>query len=368
MMTTNTYQVPWWRTSFGDEEVEKLRESVSEQHISQGAVTAEFESQFAQALGVPYAVATTSGSAALLLSLMALGIDRDDEVIVPSRTWIASAHAVLMAGGKVKLVDVWGDFPVMDVSLIRQAITPRTKAIMPVHLNGRSVDMTEIGTIAREHNLYVVEDACQALFSRNPTGYLGTQSDAGCFSFSVTKLVSTGQGGMVVTHSLETYEKLKLVRNHGVVDNFTESWNELGFNFKFTDLQASFGVVQLTRAAGRIQRVNQVYVKYASALDELDFPFLKLIPVNLNRQELPLYVEALSDEKDQLIEFLNDKGIQARPFAPSLHTSDSLRHNGSFLRSDMFHQKGLFLPSGPDQPTENIDRVIDTLRDYKVRQ
>lgn len=357
-------QVPWWRTSFGDEEVEKLKESVSEEHINQGAVTAEFEAQFAEALDVPYAVATTSGSTALLLSLMSLGIGQGDEVILPNRTWIACAHAVLMTGAKVKLVDVRPDFPAIDVSQIRQAITPQTKAIMPVHLNGRSVDMAEIRAIAEEHDLCVVEDACQALFSSNAAGYLGTQSDAGCFSLGVTKLISTGQGGMAVTHNQETYEKFKLVRNHGVVDNFTDTWNELGFNFKFTDLQASFGVVQLTRAAARIEHVKQVYVRYASAMDEFDFPFLKLIPVNLEGLEVPLYVEALSDEREQLISFLGTRGIQIRPFYPSLHTSDYLENSGDFPRSEMFHRKGLMLPCGPEQPLENVDTVIDALRLY----
>lgn len=368
MTAEKTSTISWWRTSFGDEEVAELAKSVSMERISQGAVTERFEVQFAAALDTPYAVATTSGSTALLLALMALGIGQGDEVIVPDRTWIACAHAVLMVGGKVKLVDVRDDHTAIDTSRIREAITDKTKAIMPVHLNGRAVDMTEVNSIAKEHSLFVIEDACQALFSRNNAGYLGTQSDLGCYSLGVTKLISTGQGGVVVTKSKETYEKLKLVRNHGVVDNFTETWNEAGFNFKFTDLQASFGVVQLSRAKGRVRRVNEVYLKYAAAFDDMESPFLKLLPVNLDRKELPLYIEAISDDRDRLINFLNAADIQARPFPPSLHTSEYLGNDGHFPNADVFHRKGLFLPCGPEQPMENVNKVIDALRSFSANR
>lgn len=363
------FQIPWWRTSFGDEEVEKLRESVADEHINHGPVTAQFEARFAEALNVPYALATTSGSVALLLSLMAMGIGRDDEVIVPNRTWIACAHAALLIGAKVKLVDVLPDLTAIDVSQIRQAITPRTKAIMPVHLNGRPVDMVEIQAIADEYGLFVVEDACQSLFSRNSAGYLGTQSHVGCFSLGMTKLISTGQGGVVVTRSEETYETLKLVRNHGVVDSFSPgSWKLMGFNFRYTDLQASFGLVQLSRASGRIQRLNEVYARYSSAIDEFEMSFLKLIPVKTEHHEVPLYVEAVSDERDQLVEFLTTHGIQVRIFMPSLHTSEYLENPGEFPRSEVFSRKGLFLPCGPDQPLKNVDRVIEVLRLYGERR
>src|SRR5579864_464500 len=164
---TNTYHIPWWRTEFGQPEVQRLTDAIANEHISQGPVTAEFEARLADALGVRYCIATTSGSMALLVALMALGIDRDDEVIVPNRTWIASAHAVAMLGAKVVLVDVLSSVPTMDLAQARRKITGRTKAIMPVHLNGRAVDMEAVVALAREYGIAVVEDASQALFSRN---------------------------------------------------------------------------------------------------------------------------------------------------------------------------------------------------------
>jgi len=357
-------RVSWWRTSFGIEEVSKLGESVAEEHIGQGPVTEQFETQLAAALEVPYAVATTSGSVALLLSLMGLDIGVGDEVIVPDRTWVATAHAAVLLGAKVVLVDVRPDIPVMDVSLLNQKITSRTKAIMSVPLNGRGDGAEEIQQIAREHGLLVIEDACQALFSKYPGGFIGTHSDAGCFSLGVSKLISTGQGGVVVTRSQSTYETLKLVRNHGVVDHFTDAWVRMGFNFKFTDLLASFGLAQLDRVPGRLAHVKEVYQRYDSAINEMKLPFLKLIPVNVANGEVPLYVEAMCTERDQLIAFLTNQGVQCRPFPPSLHTSDYLDKGGEFPRSDLFASQGMYLPCGPEQPLENVDSVVEHLYLY----
>jgi perosamine synthetase len=362
---TQQEQIGWWRTTFGDEEVKILAESVAQERISQGAVTEKLESRFAEALDVPYVVATQTGSAALALAMMALGIGRDDEVIVPDRTWIATAHAAVMVGARVVLVDTLEDIPIINVSQIQNAITPRTKAILPVHLNGRSADMAGIRSIAEEHGLLVIEDACQALFSKNADGFLGTQSDAGCFSLGVTKLISTGQGGIVVTRNEETYENLKLVRNHGVVDNFTDTWNRMGFNFKFTDLLASFGLAQLYRVPGRLSHLQTVYATYGSAIAEMDDPLLRLIPVDVSGGEVPLYIEALCSERDELVGFLNAQGIQARPFPPSLHTSEYLGNTGDFPRSRVFADQGMYLPCGPEQPLENVERVISALIRYR---
>jgi dTDP-4-amino-4,6-dideoxygalactose transaminase len=367
------YEVSWWKTSIGEAEIHKLSESVSHGNISLGPVTAQFEAEFAAALEVPYAVATTSGSVALLMALMALGVGRDDEVILPNRTFIAPAHAVLLLGAKVVLVDVLPDIPIMDVSQVKQKITPRTKAIIPVHLNGRATDMAAIHDVAREYDLRVVEDSCQALFSKNAFGYLGTQADVGCFSLGMAKLISTGQGGVAVTKSRGIYEKLRLIRGHGVPDVFAANFEEMGFNFRITDLLASIGLVQLTRAGKRINHVRSIYEKYTSAMEHL--PFIELIPVKVSSGEVPLYVEVLCRDRGELIEFLDSQGVQTRPFLPDLHLSPHLNNNGDFKNSRHFSEQGLTLPCGPEQPLENVDRVIEALHlywkcrpDYLARQ
>ena len=364
-MTANVENISWWRTTFGQEESQRLADSLSHEYVSQGPVTAEFEAKFANALDVPYAVATTSGSVALLMALMALGVGRDDEVIVPNRTFVATAHAAILVGAKVVLADVEYDYPNIEVDQVKNKITSRTKAIMPVHLNGRASDMDGLNQLATEHGLYVVEDACQAMFSKDSVGFLGTRSHAGCFSLGVTKLISTGQGGMVVTKDEETYERLKLVRNHGVPDTFAGTYQQAGFNFKFTDLLASIGLVQLDRVAARVAHVNKVYQRYAVGLAQFETPFLQLIPVDLAGGEVSLYIEILCPERDELMAYLEAQGIQTRPFHPDLHLSPHLGNSGEFPNSKRFGEQGVFLPCGPDQSLANVDRVLEALGGYR---
>ena len=357
--------ISWWRTSFGDREVEKLRESVQKECIGQGLVTEEFEEEISLALNVPFVVATTNGSAALYMALLSLGIGHGDEVIIPNRTWIASANAILLTGAKVVLVDVRSDLPLIDVAQIQSKITTQTKALMPVHLNGRSADMQGIQRLAEKFGIPIIEDACQAFFLSNFNGYLGTQSDVGCFSLGLTKLVSTGQGGFVVTKNRDVYERLKCIRNHGVTDEFTESYDQFGFNFKFTDLLASFGLVQLSRVSKRIVHLNKIYAKYESAISK--FKCVNLLPVNVLSGEIPLYAEVICPERKELENFLHFHNIQARIVPPDLSTSSCIKDDGSFPNSIRFSDQGLYLPCGPEQPLENIDFVIDTLYDFERR-
>ena len=361
--TPTMNSIAWWRTSFGEREVETLKKAVVNEQISEGALTKQLEAQLAASLGAPYAVMTTSGSTALLLALMALGIGREDEVIVPNRTWIATAHAVLMAGAKVVLVDVRPDVPVMDVSKIEEKITPKTKAILVVHLNGRCADMEAVHKIAREYGLFVIEDAAQALYSRNAKGFLGTQSDAGCFSLGVSKLISTGQGGFVVTRKPRVYEQMKLIKNHGITDIFTDTWNHLGFNFKFTDLLASFGLAQMTRVSERIVHLKELYARYARGIALL--PFLKMVPVNIAAGEFPIYAEVLCQERGPFIKFLKSQGIQTRPVPPNLSISNYIENDGKFPNSEIFAKGGMYLPCGPAHSLEDVASVIEDLQRYK---
>jgi dTDP-4-amino-4,6-dideoxygalactose transaminase len=354
--------ISWWRTSFGSDEMKYLSDAVLKEHISQGTITAEFERRIADILNIPYVLATTSGSTALLMALIAAGIGPGDEVIVPNRTWIATAHAPLLLGAKVVLLDVEKNRPIMDVTQIEEKITYKTKAIMPVHLNGRSVAMDEINRIAVKYGLKVIEDAAQAFCSKNAYGMLGGQSFAGCFSLSVSKLISTGQGGFIVTKDSETYKRLKLMRTHGVSDVINVSYAEKGFNFRFNDVLASIGLAQLDRLAERISKIIDVYKKYLAVMTDL--PYLKFLPVNLEAGEIPLYVEVLCPERARFIIFLADRDIQCRPFYPDLHTASYLNCSGRFPNSEVFDSQGLFLPCGPEQPLENIDRVIDALYMY----
>lgn len=355
-------RIPWWRTTFGEAEAKKIAEAIAAERISQGPVVAEFERRLGEALQVPHVVATTSGSMALLMTMMAAGVGPGDEVIVPNRTWIATAHAPLLLGAKVVLVDVEPDRPIIDVAKIAEKITPKTKAILPVHLNGRAADMRAINRLASARGIAVIEDAAQALGGKTRDGFLGTQSLMGCFSLSVAKIIATGQGGFVVTRDEKIAAKLRSIRTHGVSDIINAIWTRPGFNFRFTDILASIGLVQLDKLAARIERVNTIYRRYVAGLSGL--PFLKIIPVDIAAGEVPLYVEVLCSERESLMEWLGREQIDTRPFYPDLDTAAYFENHGEFPHSRKFASGGLYLPSGPDQTLANVDRVIACLHSF----
>jgi dTDP-4-amino-4,6-dideoxygalactose transaminase len=364
-MSTPANRISWWRTSFGEQEINQVATAIRGEHISQGPVVAEFERRVGAYLGVPYVVATSSGSTALLMAMMAAGVRPGDEVIVPDRTWIATAHAPALLGATVKFVDVQPEQPIIDVDRIERAITRRTKAIAPVHLNGRSADMRRIREIATKHGLRVIEDAAQAFGSRNADGFLGTQGDMGCFSLSVAKIIATGQGGFVVTSDPALYETLVAIRTHGTRSVMDAEWTQLGFNFRFTDILASIGLVQLEQMRARAEHVHAIHTRYLQGLADMDF--LRMIPVDVASGGIPIYAEVLCAERSRLMEHLASSGIETRPFYPCLHLAPYFNSNEAFPNADRFGEQGIFLPSGPSQPLENIERVCNALNAVSSR-
>lgn len=359
--STDNFDIPWWRTKLGSGEIEHLTHSIQQEYISQGPKTLELEETIARELNIPYVTTVTSGSVALFLALLATGIGTNDEVIIPNYTFIATAHAVQLTGAKPVFVDTRSDIPVMDTAQLQKKLTRHTKAILPVHINGRAVNMKTIQTFAQTHDLTVIEDAAQAIFSQNEQGYLGTQSDIGCFSMGMAKLVASGQGGILVTPHSELDQRLKKLRNHGhiALSNIQRS----GLNFKYTDLLATIALIQLQRVPARINHLKRIYSLYNDGLS--NHKHLKVIPVNLEKNELPIYAEVLCSDRADCINYLAKHGIQARPFHMSLNQEAHLSTPEHFANSLKWEQGGLILPCGPEQPLENVKKVIEVLNHYQ---
>jgi dTDP-4-amino-4,6-dideoxygalactose transaminase len=353
--------VHWWKVDLGDDEIDAVTHSLRNRHVNQGPVCAELERKLAEQLGVPHVVLTTSGSAAILLSLMAAGVKPGDEVIVPALTFIATAHAVLMLGAKLKLVDVEFDRPVLDVEQVERALSSHTTAVVPVHLNGRSCDMTGLSKLAENRGLRVIEDSAQAFCSRNRQGCLGTQSDASAFSMSIAKLITTGEGGFIATSNRATDEQLRRLRNQGVSSIADNVFDSFGFNFRFNDIQAAIGLAQLQKLPEKISAIRRLYQFYDEQLAGIHF--LKIMPSNVEVGELPLCTDVLCADRDRVIGLLSKRGIQARPSHPCLADSPHLAQPGAWPRARFFAAHGLTLPSGPDQTAESIDRVVKALHE-----
>ena len=353
-------KIPWWKVDIGDHEAAKVLTSIRAKCISQGPVTEKFEQQIAEELGVPFVVACTSGSTALLMALIAAGIGPGDEVIVPNRTWIATAHAVMVLGAKVVLADDDGFEKSIFISDVQKKINWKTRAIIPVHLNGRAADVETCKVIAAKKNCVVIEDAAQAFLSKNLEGNLGTQSLVGCFSFSLTKLISTGQGGAVCTADKSIWKKLRALRNHGVDDPVKIKYSGFGFNFRFNDILASIGIGQLHKIKKSISHLIKVHSLYKKELQNL--PELNFIPADLKNGELPLYAEVLCKKRALIINELAKKGIQTRPYYPNLSLAPQFKTDKRFPFSKKHSLESLFLPCGPSQPIENIMRTINELK------
>ena len=212
--------ISWWDTHIGNEEIELVTNSIANRNIGMGSVTKTFENNISKLLNVEYVVATPSGSSALYMSLMILGVGVGDEVIIPDRTFIATAHAVKLTGAKVITVDCNELDTNIDISKIKKLITPKTKAIIPVHYGGKIADMNAIVKIAKKHNLIVIEDASQAFGSKINDKYAGAMGDIGCFSLNPMKpLGALGEAGIVLTSSKKIYNKLKALRYNGLDEN-----------------------------------------------------------------------------------------------------------------------------------------------------
>ena len=222
--------------------------------------------------------------------------------------------------------------------------------------------MRYINEVAKRRGLTVIEDAAQALGSQNEDGFLGTQSDMGCFSFSVAKIISTGQGGFVTTKNESIYRKLIAMRTQGVGDVINAVWDRPGFNFRFTDILAAVGIVQLGLLPSRIEKVKTIYKLYEEGLQGLSL--IKLIPVDIDAGEIPVYIEVLCEYRQEIINFLATKNIQCRPFYPDLNHAKYLNNHSNYPNSEKFGLKGIYLPAGPEQKFENIQRVIKALKDF----
>jgi dTDP-4-amino-4,6-dideoxygalactose transaminase len=358
-------KIGWWNTSLGEKELHNITNAFSNRKIGMGSETKALEEDICNLLDVPYCVVFPSGSVALYVALMVIGIKAGDEVIIPNRTFIATAHAIVLAGATVKLVDSNKDNTNIDTSKILEAISPKTKAIIPVHLNGCSTNMKEINEIAKQHNLTVIEDASQSLLSKNKNGqYLGTLSKIGCFSLGLAKLISMGYGGFSICRDKNLYDKMIKFRDHGSSELYAHE--SFGFNFKVSDLLSSMCRVQVARGSEKVKHVIDIYKLYKEEIYNLKF--MEIIKVDVENGEVPLYVEVRSEYRDQIMQHLQTYGIQTQKLQASLNTHEHLQNKGSFPHSDIFDKELFRLPCGPDQPLENIHYVIDKLKIFKEKK
>ncbi len=335
---------------------------------SQGKFVKEFERVFAEYHDIPFALTTTNGTAALHLALLGIGLEPGDEVIVPVSTFGATANAVIHAGGVPVFVDIHPDTWCIDPALIEQAITPKTKAIIPVHLYGHPADMPAISSIAARFGLKVIEDCAESLGATINGKLTGTMSDVACFSFFSNKVITTGEGGMVLTRDPAVQQRMRQYRDHGT--SLTRKyWHDFaGYNYRMTNIQAAIGLAQMER----IEDFLGMRAKLASEYDRLlrDIPALWLPGRTDNTTNIFwLYTVVVNEDspisRDSLIKALSGVGVDSRPFFPALYHQPAYR---AYLRGWVYpvglrmEQDGLSLPTSNYMGLDDVGRVCNTLR------
>lgn len=335
---------------------------------SAGKTVDTFEQRFAEYLGVKHAVATSSGTTALHLTLATLGIGPGDEVIVPNFTMMATVNAVLYTGATPVFVDCEPDIYALDPSLIERAITHRTRAIVPVHVYGHSADMHPIQLIAKQHGLWVIEDAAEAHGAQYKGQLCGAVGDLAAFSFFANKIISTGEGGMLVTNDDGWAERARQLRNmaHAPEKRFVHT--ELGFSYRMTSLQAACGLGQLEHIHEFLEKKRWIAARYHSRLK--DFSHL-VLPATRPWAENVFWMYAVRVTehspltRDSVREKLSAFGIETRDFFYPCATQPMMaRYNlpiGHFPNTDKVAATGFYLPSGLATTAEQIDLVCDAL-------
>jgi perosamine synthetase len=323
--------------------------------------TREFERAIADFTGARHVSAVCNGTVSLYAALWSLEIGAGDEVIVPDYTMIATANAVVLAGARPVLVDVDSRDLCLDLELAEAALTERTKAILFVSVNGRAPDMDRLVTFARRHGLYLVEDAAQSLGSCWRGRHLGTFGDIGSFSFSAPKIITTGQGGALVTNNRTWIERIRRFRDFGRERSGEDEHISLGFNFKFTDLQAVIGLAQMDKLGWRVQRKKSMFQLYRSEL--ADLPQVEFLPTDL-ADCAPWFVDILVSDPVGLQQHLLERQIGSRRFYPAVHTQAPYREQLSRPIAESAAARGLWLPSSSFLQDETIRAICAEIRRF----
>ena len=337
---------------------------------SQGKFVDRFQDAFAEYLDMPHALSTSSGTAALHLALVALGIGPGDEVIVPDLTFGASANVVIHAGARPVFCDVDPYTWTIDVEDAARRITSRTRAIMPVHLYGHPCDMDPLMALAKANKLWVVEDCAESLGATYKGRKAGTFGDVSCFSFFANKVITTGEGGMTVTNHADLHEKMAILRDHGMSKE-RRYWHLYpGFNYRMTNMQAAIGLAQLERIESFLNYREVIVKRYDEELGPL--PGVEVPPrADWGKSIFWLYSILVEEERSgisstRLAEKLHDYGIETRRLFTPLHGQPAYRDTGvakgDFPVAARLHAQGLSLPTSNDLSLKLVEKVCATIK------
>jgi dTDP-4-amino-4,6-dideoxygalactose transaminase len=355
--------IPISKPTFGEDEKKAVADVLDSGMVAQGPKVLEFEKNFAEYIGSNHAIASSSGTTAIHLSLVGNGVKAGDEVITTPFTFIATATPILFCGAKPIFVDIDPKTFNIDPLKIEAAITEKTKAIIPVHLYGQSASMDHINEIAEANELAVIEDACQAHGAEYHGKRVGALGDCGCFSFYPTKNMSTSEGGMITTNDSELAERLSLLRNHGQSKRY--DYYMVGYNFRMTDISAAIGIVQLSK----LETATETRIKNATRLNEGLEGLVEVPYVSPDMRHVYHQYTIKQNSRDGLKEFLEKEGIGAGIYYPKpLHQfpvfEEFVDDSVSTPIAEEVAQEVLSLPVHPYVTDDGVNKIIDTVKKF----
>jgi perosamine synthetase len=363
--------IPVSEPLIGDNVLPLVRECIETGWISSdGRFVGEFERKWSSYCGAEYGVAVSNGTAALQIAVAALKLEPGSEIIMPSWTIISCAIAILEAGCIPVLVDCDPETWCMNLDEVECKVSPRTRAVMPVHMFGHPVDMRRLVALAKKHDLFLIEDAAESHGAEVAGRRVGGLGDMGCFSFYANKIITTGEGGMVVTNNCEFADRLRSLRNLYFRPDHRFFHTEIGHNYRLTNLQAAVGVAQIARVDTHIQKKRWMAACYHERLKSLNQVAL---PVERDwaKNVYWMYGLVLDDSvpfnAGEFARRLRERGVDTRPFFVGMHEQPVLRLKGLFEGeaypiSERLARKGLYVPSGLTLTESQIDLVCDTIR------
>lgn len=363
------HQIPLIQPVFDGNELEYVTECIQTGWISsQGKYVPLFEKTFSEYVGCPNTLAVSNGTVAIHLALVALGIGPGDEVIVPDLTFAAPVNAILYVGATPVLVDVDPVTMSIDIDAAQNAVTERTRAIIPVHLYGCPANMDGLMRLAKKHDLIVIEDCAEALGTRYNQIHVGNFGHASTFSFFGNKTITTGEGGMVLFRDPVMRERAKILRDHGMSPEKRYWHNEVGFNYRLTNIQAAIGLAQMERIDTFVNQKRWVAKQYGSRLSKIAALQLPVEYENTHNSYW-LYTVILNKDyllkRDEILDLLKGKGIEARPVFFPIHKMPPYekfkRPNSSLSVSEFLSCGGISLPTSITATEEDIERVCAAL-------
>lgn len=356
-------KIPVYKPTITETEKAYVNECLDTEWVSsRGKFVDQFEKSFADYVGVKYAVSSSNGTTALHVALLALGIGPGDEVIVPTLTYIASANAVTYTGAKPIFVDSMPGTWQIDIDDVRRAITPQTRAIMPVHLYGQACDMNAIVKLAREKDLLIVEDCAEAIGTTVGDQHVGTFGDIASFSFYGNKTITTGEGGMVVTNNPTLRNRTTHLKGQGLAQ-FREYWHDIvGYNYRMTNICAAIGCAQLERVEQTLQKKRQIAGWYRERLSG-HYEFQTEQPDTTHSHWMVCLLAKTAEAREPLRERLMEAGVETRPVFYPIHSMPMYAH--AYRRmpvADDVASRGINLPSHPGLSLTEVEYICSCLR------